>query len=144
MPSLYGYSNARLMPGALFTAISAAMILVALLFRGRAGLAALGLATIFASPALWPHGFVFALPALLMLENGAAVWLFLGAGAFGPAMWLLVDGGWIAVVAARRLPSGELHLLAGTDGPWPNPRLPVAAGRPSYPTVKVGVGQPVD
>jgi len=55
-----------------------------LAFRGRRGLAALGLASLFASPALWPHGFVFALPAVLMLESGTAVWLVLGAGAFGP------------------------------------------------------------
>jgi hypothetical protein len=94
---------------------------LALLFRGRPGLAALGLVSIFASPSLWPHGFVFALPAVLMLESGAAVWMILGAGAFGPNMWLLFMAGWVAVLAARRLPAGRLHPLQGTDGPWPRP-----------------------
>jgi len=81
----------------------------------------LGLASILASPALWPHGFVFALPAVLMLESGPAVWLVLGAGAFGPNMWLLFVAGWVAVLGARRLPAGRLHPLGGTDGPWPRP-----------------------
>jgi len=122
VPSLYGFSYARLLPGYVFTGISVVLVAVALLFRGRSGLAALGLASIFASPALWPHGFVFALPALLMLENGALLWLVLGVGAVGPNMWHLFAGGFIAVFAARRLPAGTLHPLAGTDGPWPDPR----------------------
>jgi hypothetical protein len=121
VPALYGYSYARELPGWEFAAVSAALVGVALFFRGRRGLAALGLAAIFASPALWPHGFVFALPALLMLENGAAVWLVLGAGAVGPNMWHVFAGAWVAVLAARRLPYGPLHPMAGTDGPWPNP-----------------------
>ena len=120
LPSLYGYSMAQL-PMSTFAVVVAAMIVGALLFRGRRGLAALGLVSIFASPSLWPHGFVFALPALLMLENGAVVWLILGAGAFGLNMWLLVCAGWIAVAAAPRRPAGPLHPLAGRDGPWPEP-----------------------
>ena len=125
VPSLFGYSYAQMLPGAVFVGISVALVCLALLLRGRPGLAALGLASIFASPALWPHGFAFALPAILMLENGAAVWMLLGAGAFGSNMWLLFYGGWLAVAAARRLPSGVLHPLAGTDGPWPGPFVPV-------------------
>jgi len=118
---MFGYSLARYLPGALFAALCLVLIGVALLLRGRPGLAALGLASIFASPALWPHGFAFALPALLMLESGTAVWLLLGAGAVGSNIWLLFYGGWLAVVAARRLPAGRLHPLVGTDGPWPRP-----------------------
>ncbi|MGA2513911.1 MAG: glycosyltransferase family 87 protein [Candidatus Limnocylindrales bacterium] len=121
VPAMYGYSYAGVLPAAAFIAIAAAFVGLALLFRGRSGLAAFGLASIIASPSLWPHGFVFALPGLLMLENGAAVWLVLGAGAFGPNMWILFGAAWVAVAAARRLPSGALHPLAGTDGPWPNP-----------------------
>ena len=117
--ALYGYSYAQALPAAAWVTASAALTLLALTFRGRRGLAALGLASIFASPALWPHGFVFALPALLMLESGAAVWLVLGAGAFGPNMWLLFGVGWLSILAARRLPSGRLHPLAGRNGPWP-------------------------
>ena len=140
VPALYGYSYAKEFPGWAFTAISAALVGVALLFRGRRGLAALGLASIFASPALWPHGFVFALPALLMLENGAAVWLVLGVGAVGPNMWHLFNAAWIAVLAARRLPYGRLHPMAGTDGPWPDPRTQMR--RAAAPVVRVSAGSP--
>jgi hypothetical protein len=124
IPSLYGYSYARLQAPYVYAGISAAMVAFALLFRGRPGLAALGLASIYASPALWPHGFLFALPAVLMLENGAIVWLVLGAGAYGSNMWHLFTAGWVAIVLARRLPSGRLHPLLGTDGPWPSPIEP--------------------
>jgi hypothetical protein len=120
-PALYGFSYAKLLPGEVYSVLCVAFLGLALLFRGRPGLAALGLVSIFASPSLWPHGFVFALPAVLMLESGAAVWMILGAGAFGPNMWLLFMAGWVAVLAARRLPAGRLHPLQGTDGPWPRP-----------------------
>jgi hypothetical protein len=125
--ALYGYSYAKELSAPAYVAVCGALTVVALAFRGRRGLAALGLASLFASPALWPHGFVFALPAVLMLESGTAVWLVLGAGAFGPNMWLLFIVGWLAVLAARRSPTGRLHPLAGTDGPWPRPIGPPPA-----------------
>ena len=125
--ALYGYSYAKMLPAPAYVAACGALTVLALAFRGRCGLAALGLASLFASPALWPHGFVFALPAVLMLDSGTAVWLVLGAGAFGPNMWLLFGGGWLAVVAARRFPAGRLHPLVGTDGPWPRPIGPRTA-----------------
>lgn len=117
---LFGFSYARYLSGAAFVALSIAGVAAALLFSGRRGLAALGLASIFASPSLWPHGFVFALPAVLMFESGAVVWVVLGAAAIGPHMWLLFYAGWLAVLAVRRLPDA-LHPMAGTDGPWPRP-----------------------
>ena len=147
VPSLFGYSFAKDVPSTVFVAMAAALLGVALLLRGRPGLAALGLASIFASPALWPHGFVFALPAMLMLENGTLVWLLLGAGAIGPNMWLLFYGGWVAVAAARRRPAGVLHPLAGTDGPWPNlliPRQARQTGPAMGSIVPVGSGATVD
>jgi hypothetical protein len=142
VPSLYGYSYARELPGYVYTGISVALVGVALVLRGRSGLAALGLASIFASPALWPHGFVFALPALLMFENGTLVWMVLGAGAIGPNMWHLFSGGWIAVLAARRFPSGHLQPLAGTDGPWPSQIGLTLTGRPIPRTVRVSAAEP--
>ena len=129
VPAMYGYSEAKDLPAVVFIAASAGFVLLALLFRGRRGLAGLGLASVYASPALWPHGFVFALPALLLLENGAAVWLLLGVGAWGVNMWLLFYAGWLAVLAANRLPSGRLHPISGTDGPWPGPPRPRPARR---------------
>jgi len=144
VPAFYGYSYAAVLPGAAFALLAAALVGLALLFRGRSGLAAMGLASIFASPALWAHGFVFAVPALLMLENGALVWLLLGSGAFGTNMWLLFGGAWIALAAARRLPSGSLHPMAGTDGPWPRLAATHQARRSISPVVKVGSGGPID
>jgi hypothetical protein len=119
VPALYGFSYAKWLPAPVYLVACGAFVGVALLLRGRRGLAALGLASIFASPALWPHGFVFALPALLMLESGGLVLLLLGIGAFGPNMWLLFMAGWLAVLAARREPAGRLHPLAEADGSWP-------------------------
>jgi hypothetical protein len=133
VPALYGYSDAKLLPGGVYSAICVALVCLALVFRGRPGLAALGLASIFASPALWPHGFVFALPAVLMLESGPLVWMILGAGAFGPNMWLLFMAGWVAVLGARRMPAGRLHPLAGVDGPWPRRLTPRLVRRTSPP-----------
>ncbi len=121
--SMFGFSDARFLPGTAFVALSVGVVAAALLFSGRRGLAALGLASIFASPSLWPHGFIFALPAVLMFESGTAVWIVLGAGAVGPSMWLLFYCGWVAVIATRRLPDA-LHPMAGTDGPWPRPVAP--------------------
>jgi hypothetical protein len=144
VPALYGYSYAGALPAELFTAMCVVLVGLALLLRGRPGLAALGLASIFASPSLWPHGFVFALPAVLMLESGPVVWLLLGAGAFGPNMWLLFGGGWFALVAARRLPSGALHPLAGTDGPWPGRRGHMPTGRSNRSVARVSAGRTAD
>jgi hypothetical protein len=133
VPALFGYSYAQWLPWAVYAAVAAALFLLAVIFRGRRGLSALGLASIFASPALWPHGFIFALPAVLTLENGAAVWLVLGAGAFGSNMWLLFMAGWIAVLAAGRMPAGRLHPLRDTDGPWPHRLTPRVARRTGLP-----------
>jgi len=56
--SMFGFSDARFLPGTAFVALSVGVVAAALLFSGRRGLAALGLASIFASPSLWPHGFI--------------------------------------------------------------------------------------
>jgi len=116
--SLYGFSYARVLPGPVFAAVAAATVGLAFVFSGRRGLAAFGLVTIIASPALWPHGFAFALPAVLMLENGGLVLAVLGAGVAGADIWLLFYAGCLAVIAAPRLPDAR-HPMAGTDGPWP-------------------------
>ena len=128
VPALFGYSYAKEVAPAVYVILSAGFVGLALLFRGRRGLAALGLASIFASPALWPHGFVFALPAVLLLENDVAVLAVLGAGALDQNMWLLFAVGWASVLAARRRPSGALHPLAGSEGPWPRRLLSRPAG----------------
>jgi len=142
VPALFGYSYAQELPAAAYAALSAGFVGLALLFRGRRGLAALGLASVFASPALWPHGFVFALPAILLLESDVAVLGVLGAGSLNQNMWLLFLAGWLSVLAARRRPAGALHPLLGTEGPWPR-RLQLRPPRLT-PTLSRGAGSPVD
>jgi hypothetical protein len=116
VPAMYGYSYAALLPGPAYAALAAVLVAAALLFRGRSGLAALGLASIFASPSLWPHGFAFALPAVLMLDEGTLVWAVLGAGALGRNVWLLFAFGWAALVAPGHVPRGALHPVWAPSG----------------------------
>jgi hypothetical protein len=85
-------------------------------------LARLGLASVVASPSLYRHGFLSALPQVLRLD-AALVWLVLGAGVTLNGLWLGV-----AVAAAasvfdliRRRAGDPLHPL-GPDGLWPAPR----------------------
>ena len=105
VPALFGYSYSQSLPPVLYAAATVALVGLALAFSGRRGLAALGLVSIFASPALWPHGFAFALPAVFLLERDVAVLVLLGAGSIGRNMWLLFFIGWLAVLAARRDPA---------------------------------------
>ncbi len=126
VPSLYGNSLAQSLPGLAFGLIALALVVAALLFLGRRGLAAFGLASIFASPSLWPHGFVFALPAALMLESGILVWILLGAAALNPNYWLLFYAGWLALLAGKETVDRS-HPMSGTRGPWTGRRKARAA-----------------
>jgi hypothetical protein len=128
VPVLFGYSYARWLTGTEYTLLCAFFVLLALPFRGRRGLAALGLASIFASPSLWPHGFAFALPAVLMLESDVAILAVLGIGSLGPNMWLLFLFGWFAILAAWREPAGDVHPVAANSGPWPAAQTDRASG----------------
>jgi hypothetical protein len=119
VPVLFGLSYARWLTGAEYALACGFFVALALAFRGRRGLAALGLASIFASPSLWPHGFMFALPAILLLESDVAVLAVLGIGSLGQNVWMLFLFGWFAVLAAAREPVGDVHPVAGGDGPWP-------------------------
>jgi hypothetical protein len=118
-PGLYALALPRLLPYATFLVVAAAAVGWALLGRGRDGLARLGLASVAASPSLYRHGFLTALPQVLRLD-AALVWLVLGAGVTLNGLWLGV-----AVAAAasvldliRRRAGDPLHPL-GPDGPWP-------------------------
>ena len=58
LPILNGLSLAGAIPFAAFVAVSAVAVAIAFALGGRRGLAGLGLASIVASPSLWPHGFL--------------------------------------------------------------------------------------
>jgi hypothetical protein len=130
-PILYGWSLARYLPLAAFAAISLVAVAVPLFLRGRRSLAGFGLATILASPSLWPHGFVFALPALLAMPS-PWIWVALGV-ADGPWLWLVVLIGYLGLLAGRwehgHPITDPTHPLVGTPGVWPS-----AGGRAPVPT----------
>ncbi len=128
--TFYGIALDRYLPVLVTGAIGIGLLGLALLVRGRALLARLGVVTVVISPSLYAHGFSVALPALLELR-ALAVWAALGlmAAPLGPA-WLIAP----AIVAAswglpglRRGPStaeldrGDdwIHPLRRATGPWP-------------------------
>jgi hypothetical protein len=100
---------------------------VALRSRGLEGLARLGLVTAVASPSLYAHGLIVALPAFLSLRS---VWfwtaLAITSVAPGIAWWaaiLLAVAAWI-VPALRRDSAARpledvLHPLPAGALPWP-------------------------
>ena len=118
VPILFGVSLAEDLPGWAFVLLSAVAVSAALLLlRGRRSLAGLGLAAIVASPSLWLHGFVFAIPAVLDLESSALVWAVLGVAGFAYGAWWMIVIGALALLAAQQpRPDDALHPLAGTTG----------------------------
>jgi hypothetical protein len=118
VPILFGASLAKGLPGWAFVALSVGAVSAALLLlRGRRSLAGLGLASVVASPSLWLHGFVFAIPAVLDLESSALVWAVLGVSGFAYGAWSMIVIGALALLAAQRpRPDDALHPLAGKTG----------------------------
>ncbi len=89
LTGLYGIGLGRWLPAWASGLIAVAVVAAALRARGRKGLARLGLASVVASPSLWSHGLVFAIPELLRLRGQ---WFWLAAG--------LCVGGWPGPQAA--------------------------------------------
>ena len=129
---LYGVGLGRYLPMWAFLAIAAFTLAAALWVRGREGLARLGLASVVASPSLWSHGFVFAIPSFLRLR---AEWLWLVAGMMSIGQWpgpqLALGIGvtaWFVKGMARRggdraadtLGRRPLHPLGSLAEPWPS------------------------
>lgn len=124
---LYGVGLGRYVPFWIFVVVVAMVIILAVLPRGRESLSRLGLASAVASPSLWSHGFLVAIPAFLRLRSSFC-WLALGllcAGEFpGPQLALALPvAGWLGGLlgvheAAVR---GEPHPLGRNAEPWPDP-----------------------
>lgn len=122
LPGLYGFGLPRFVPFALYAALGAAALLVALRARGAESLARLGTATVVASPSLFGHGLLMAVPSLLSLRS---TWLWLAVGFLstpdGLQWWLavvVVAASW-AVPSMRRGSAAEpLHPMGAADGPW--------------------------
>jgi hypothetical protein len=124
---LYGVGLARYLALPIFLGVALLVTLVALASAGRPGLARLGLASVVASPSLWSHGFLFALPAFLHLQ-APWFWLvvgFLSVGAFpGPHLALAIAGlAWFAPLMTREKEVVNQfvgpHPLGATMAPWP-------------------------
>ncbi|HEX5014699.1 MAG TPA: glycosyltransferase 87 family protein [Candidatus Limnocylindrales bacterium] len=124
LPFLYGMSLAAYLPAAGFAVLAVLATGLALVPSGRRGLAALGLASIVASPTLWPHGFMVALPAGLATTSAALLWLALGLGTRPLGLWFLFALGVVAVIrdwVNLRIPADATHPLSGSIGPWTAP-----------------------
>jgi hypothetical protein len=142
LPLLYGFGLPGFVPIWAFLALAAAAVLAALCTSGREGLARLGTATIVASPSLFGHGLLIAVPSMLTLR---ALWLWLAIGITsapdGLQWWWvigLIAASWFvpelrrpASVGPRasevRTVEGDadepLHPLAVGLGPWPEADL---------------------
>ena len=125
--SLYGVGLAKYLPLPVFIAIAAVATLLALRATGRIGLARLGLASVIASPSLWSHGFMFAIPAFLSLR---APWLWLVAGLLsigpfpGPQVVLLIAAFAWFLPSLRRDDARGPHPLGHAVTPWPGITAP--------------------
>jgi hypothetical protein len=120
LPILFGSSLAQHLPLIAFGLLALAAVGVALAMRGRKSLAMIGVASVIASPSLWPHGFIMALPAVLALP-APLLWLILGLATGGAPLWLLplVGTGAILVNWERlRIGTDPAHPLANSRGPW--------------------------
>ena len=89
--SFYGFGLARYLQFFAFAGVAAVIVLVALRSRGRDGLERLGIGTIVASPSLYAHGLIVAVPAVLRLE-ARWMWLALGITSVAPgvAWWAAI------------------------------------------------------
>jgi hypothetical protein len=151
--SLYGVGLPRYVPEWIAYGIGAGAVVLALRTRGREGLAWFGLATVVASPSLFAHGFIVALPAFLLLSPLWA-WTAIGITSIvpGSTFWyaVLIAGIGYALPVLRRRPARRndaqtptaepMDLLAGADGPWPG-APDVAGPRPYAPIRRLDAGR---
>jgi hypothetical protein len=125
LPGLYGFGLGRYLPFVVFAAIAAFVLLIALRAREpRDQLARLGVATIVASPSLFSHGFIVAIPAMLRLDR-SWLWLFLGVTAAAPGLaWFAAIGvlvvSWFVPAMLKRPIVDAWHPLGPATHPWPD------------------------
>jgi len=129
LPALYGFGLMEFVPLWGFVGLAVLAVVAALAAGGREGLARLGTATIVASPSLWAHGMLVAVPSLLYL---APAWLWLGlaitSSPEGIQWWSLVAlvavswaVPWLRRDVTARPEAAWLDPLAdGASGAWPD------------------------
>jgi Glycosyltransferase family 87 len=109
-PAMKGFSLTRWLPVFAFITISAGAVVIALLGRGRNGLARLGLASVVASPTLYLHGLTVLLPGVLALPPDM-LWFVLALGPWigsGVSAWIGVV---IVAVALIARPADDLSII---------------------------------
>jgi hypothetical protein len=108
---LYGFGLPRYVPLVVAIGVAGVVVAMAVRARGVTGLARLGLATAVASPSLYAHGLIVALPAFLELRS-TALWTVLAITSVAPgiAWWAAIALG----VLGWRLPD----LRRASDEPW--------------------------
>ena len=124
LPTLYGFGLPAYLPFALYGLLSAAAIVMALRVRGRESLARLGAATVVASPSLFGHGLLIAVPSILSLRSP---WLWLAIGFLstpaGLQWWgaiAVVVASWFVPAMRRTVGRAEpLHPLEADRQVWP-------------------------
>lgn len=130
---MLGRALPRYVPDPAYIAIAALAVLAALTRRGRLGLAALFAASAIASPSLYDHGFLAALPAMLLLD-GTLLWVGLGLTSvltgwgWWPMLLLAFAAPFVPVLRRRTARPDDLHLLGAERGPWPAASNPSGMG----------------
>lgn len=112
VPALVGFGLAAYVPTAMSVGLAVAAVVWAWLGRGLDGLARFGVATVVASPSLFTHGFLVALPAFLGLRP-IPLWLVLGFTSVAPGL-----GWWLSIVLVV-VASIVTVLRRSAGGPWP-------------------------
>jgi hypothetical protein len=143
MPGLYGVGLGRYLAMWQFAIVAVVVVLAALVPRGRKGLARLGLASVIASPSLWSHGFIWAIPEFLRLR-GQWFWFVVGmcsTGAWpGPQAALGVTAaGWLVGPLVHRITDWVLPQRQNPPLTHPLGRRAAQVGR-RKPEVKPPVG----
>jgi hypothetical protein len=124
LTNLYGFGLGRQVPTVVVLAIGVVAVAIALSARRRLDqLARLGVATIVASPSLFSHGFLVALPAMVRLER-RWFWLAFGLTACAPGIaWFvalgIVAASWYLPELRRGAGRDDWHPLGAAAEPWP-------------------------
>ncbi len=148
LPALVGLGLGAYLPGVLPLVLGIAAVVWAWVGRGLDGLSRFGVATVVASPSLFTHGFLVAMPALLSLR-AVPLWLAIGitSVAPGPGWWLAIGLVVLASVVPelRRRDGGpwpDYGTVFGRDGSLGDHDAPRGSGVPSEATITAGRRRP--
>jgi Glycosyltransferase family 87 len=127
MPPITGIALVRYLPMTVALLLGLLAVVAALRWRGRDGLADLGLASLAISPTLYPHGFPIGLPAFLRLGT-LACWTAIAVTSsfYKPQDW------WLLVLVAFAAPYvARLTVRRPSDGPHPLGTATIWGGAPA-------------